>query len=149
MVATDKPISEQIQHSNYALTNKFYTRNPIYGLGAIRIPEDWWKYSSGPTAVALAAEHGYNTIYLLGFDLGPTQDNKFNNIYADTEFYKKSTDVPTYTINWVNQIQEIIKKFQTTQFIRVLGPTSAAIKNLENIANLLQTPLLNFQNCYK
>lgn len=149
LVATDTAISEAIQRSEYSLKHCFYTRRPIPGLGALRIPEKWWKYSSGSVALALAAEQKYDTIYLIGFDMGPTRENKFNNLYADTEFYKKSMDVPTYTGNWIIQIQEITKHFPQTQFVRVTGHTTAFIKNFENIPNLCNTPLSNFQNSYK
>ena len=42
LIATDRPISEQIQHSGYPLKNKFYTRKPLEGLGAHRVPEQYW-----------------------------------------------------------------------------------------------------------
>ena len=145
LVATDRDISEHIQRSKYALTYCFYTRDPIGNLGARRIPEQWWKFSSGPVAVALAAEDKHTKIYMLGFDMGPSETGHFNNVYADTEFYKKSSAVPTYTGNWVNQIIEIIKKFPTTEFIRVVGTTTAQIKNLENFPNLLHTPIQQFR----
>jgi hypothetical protein len=50
-------------------------------------------FSSGPNAVGLACRDGYETIYMLGFDLGTT-NGEFNNVYADTEFYKKSIEAP-------------------------------------------------------
>jgi len=46
LIATDRPISEQIQHSGYPLKNKFYTRKPLEGLGANRVPDQYWGYSS-------------------------------------------------------------------------------------------------------
>lgn len=144
LVSTDRPISTAIQESKYAIKNQFYTRNPILGQGAHVIPEPYWKYSSGPAAVALAAEQGNNLIYMIGFDMGPTSSNQFNNVYADTEFYKKATSVPTYTGNWVNQIEEIVKKFRDKKFVRVVGNTTAQVKKLENIPNLLHLPICEF-----
>ena len=149
LVATDTPISEAIQLSNYALKHRFYTRKPLPSLGAQMIPEEIWGYSSGPVAVALAAQHGHLLIYLVGFDMGPALAGKFNNVYADTEFYKKSTAVPTYTGNWVNQIKEITKKFSNINFVRVVGDTTASIKALESISNLSHMPIQEFQKSYK
>jgi hypothetical protein len=139
LVATDRPIAEKIQAAGYALTNKFYTRKPVPSKGAARIPQEYWGFSSGPAALAIAAEDQHSKIYLLGFDLGPTKDNKFNNVYANTEFYKTSQSVPTYTGNWVQQIVTVTKKFSQTQFVRVQGDTTAAIlhfKSLNNFAHL-------------
>ena len=42
LVATDRPIAEHIQQLGYAQRKKFYTRYPISGMGAHRIPEKYW-----------------------------------------------------------------------------------------------------------
>jgi len=55
LIATDQPIATAIQDSGYALKNRFYTRRPIDGLGAVRIPPGYYGYSSGPIAVGIAA----------------------------------------------------------------------------------------------
>ena len=149
LVATDTPISEAIQRSEYALKHRFYTRKPLLGLGAQIIPEDIWGYSSGPVAVNLAALAGNNRIYLIGFDMGPSSVGKFNNMYADSEFYKKSSAVPTYTGNWVNQIKTTVKKFPSIEFIRVVGMSTTSIKELESLPNLYHMPILDFQRSYK
>lgn len=148
LVATDTPISEAIQRSEYALNHRFYTRKPLLGLGAQLIPEEIWGYSSGPVAVAIAAQQ-HSLIYLVGFDMGPTSNGKFNNIYADTEFYKKSAAVPTYTGNWINQIKDIAKKYSKTKFIRVVGSTTASIDAFKFIHNLDHMPILDFLKTYK
>jgi len=144
LVATDRPIADKIQQSGYALTNKFYTRKPTAGQGAIRIPQAYWSYSSGPVALAIAAESQHTKIYLLGFDLGPTQNNKFNNVYAGTEFYKTSDSVPTYTGNWVQQIVAVSKKFPQIQFVRVHGQTTAEISAFKNLNNFGCTSIAEF-----
>ena len=144
LVATDREIREQIQNSGYALTHCFYTRSPIEGFGALEIPEPWWKYSSGQVAVALAASAGFTTVWLLGFDLGPDAQNKFNNVYAGTEFYKDVGSVPTYTRNWIQQITEIAKQFPATTFKRVMGATTASIPEFNKINNIESVPLHQF-----
>jgi hypothetical protein len=146
LVSTDKAISEAIQNSGYSATHRMYTRKPIPGLGAQRIPQDYFGFSSGPIAVALAAMDGHNAIYLIGFDMGPVNGDRFNNVYADTEFYKKSSAKPTYTGNWVRQLQQVCKNFPETNFFRVMGLHTAAIAELKNIKNLTTMPMTDFQN---
>jgi len=144
LVATDKPIAAQIQHSGYPLTNKFYTRRPESNTGALQLPPEYFGYSSGPNACGLAAQTGHTQIYLLGFDMGPTVDQRFNNIYAGTEFYKTPDSKPTYTGNWVKQITKITKDYPNTNFIRVCGPTTARIAELESVKNLEHQDLSTF-----
>jgi hypothetical protein len=144
LVATDRPIAEKIQKSGYANHNLFYTRHPISGTGAVKIPEDLWPYSSGPVALGLAAKNSHTTIWLLGFDLGPSVDNKFNNVYADTEFYKTSNSVPTYSLNWVQQIVTIVKQHSEIKFVRVFGETTAKISNFDRLENFYNQSLAEF-----
>lgn len=146
LIATDKPIAERIQHSGYSKDNRFHTRKPIAGLGARDVPRPYYGYSSGPLAVSIAASDGYNVIYLLGFDMGPSEHGKFNNMYADTEFYKRSADVPTYTGNWIRQIVTICQDFSKTQFVRVKGSTTAEIPDLLGVKNLGHMPMTDFLN---
>lgn len=146
LVSTDKPISERIQHEGYSLQNKFYTRRPFPGQGALSIPQDYFGFSSGPIATALAALDKNIAIYLIGFDMGPATNGKFNNIYADTEFYKKSSAVPTYTGNWVRQLITVTKDFPKVSFYRVKGATTADIHELNGVKNLAHMPMEDFLN---
>ena len=149
LVATDRPISEQIQNSGYALKSAFYTRKPIAGTGAREIPENIWGYSSGPVAVNLAALDGSLLIYMLGFDMGPSAAGLFNNVYADTEFYKTSAANPTYTGNWTRQILDTVKRFPAVKFVRVQGITTAVIPKFDKIENLKHLAIQEFQTLYK
>jgi hypothetical protein len=144
LISTDTPISEAVQRSGYSEKYVHYTRKPITGLGSLKIPQDYYGYSSGPVAVALAAAAAHSRIYLLGFDMGPDQTGKFNNLYADTEFYKKSSAAPTYTGNWIQQIRIIADKFEQTTFIRVTGKTTAEIKQFDPVKNLEHMQLAEF-----
>jgi hypothetical protein len=144
LVATDKPISVAIQESGYALEHKFYTRKPLPNLGGNVVPEPYYGFSSGPIAVGLAAMHGHRRIYLLGFDMGPNKENQFNNIYADTEFYKKTGSPPTFTGNWARQIKQVITDHTDTEFIRVFGETTAIIEEINNLKNLRNMPMVTF-----
>lgn len=149
LVATDRPIATAIQESGYALKHSFYTRRPIENLGAHQVPKPYFGYSSGPIAVALAAEQGSKTVYMLGFDMGPVGNNQFNNIYAGTEFYKKSDAPPTFTGNWVKQLVHVASDFSQTAFVRVHGPTTSQISQLEQIKNFTSTDLDSFLCLFK
>jgi len=144
LVATDRPIAQKIQESGYSAKHRFYTRKPMHGLGAFKAPEKYQGNSSGPLAVSIAASDGHKIIYLLGFDMGPTSNQKFNNIYAGTEFYKKLEDVPTYTGNWINQIKQLAKDFPTCTFVRVVGDTTAEINDIRAISNMIHMPMSDF-----
>jgi len=146
LVATDRPIATAIQESGYAQTNCFYTRRPIDGLGACRVPALYFGYSSGPIATAIAASDGHRSIYLLGFDMGPDKNQQFNNMYAGTEFYKPPTAVPTFTGNWIKQMIRIVQDFPQTEFVRIHGATTAEIAQFATIPNLKSIPLAEFLN---
>ena len=146
LISTDKGISQTIQNSGYAQNNMMYTRKPLPGLGARTVPQSYFGFSSGPIAVGLAALDKHLAIYLVGFDMGPNVSNKFNNVYADTEFYKKSSSLPTFTGNWVRQIVTVCKDFPNISFHRVMGNTTASIPELNNIDNLRSMPMTDFLN---
>lgn len=144
LVATDTPIATSIEESGYPLKNKFYTRRPTVGKGAYKVPKEYFGFSSGPIAVGLAAIDRHRQVYLIGFDMGPTENKTFNNLYADSEFYKTSNSTPTYTGNWLKQIQQICRDFPETKFIRVTGSTTARIIELDGIKNLVHLPMSQF-----
>jgi hypothetical protein len=144
LIATDRPIATQIQESGYAQTNRFYTRKPIVGLGALALPEAYQGYSSGPNALGIAALDANLIIYMLGFDMGPTEKQQFNNVYAGTEFYKNPESAPTFTGNWIKQLIRIMNDHPQIQFVRVCGSTTARIAELEAIKNLEHQELTLF-----
>lgn len=145
LVSTDKPISEKIQNSGYPLKNKHYTRKPIPGLGSLPVPQEYFGFSSGPIATSLAALDGAVSIYLVGFDMGP-YNRAFNNVYADTEFYKKSNAPPTFTGNWAKQLVRIAKDFPNCMFYRVHGTTTAVVPEFEKVPNLKPLDMSEFLN---
>jgi hypothetical protein len=144
LVACDRPIATQIQETGYSAQHRFYTRKPIAGLGALALPSQYYGFSSGPNAVGLAALDQHARIYLLGFDMGPTSDNQFNNMYAGTEFYKAADAGPTFTGNWVKQLTTIAKDFPAVDFVRVCGTTTATLPELEKLINVRHEDLTTF-----
>jgi len=146
LISTDVPISEAIQRTGYAQKNRMYTRRPLPDSGAVRIDQEYFGYSSGPVAVSIAAADANRAVYMIGFDMGPTRTGRFNNCYADTEFYKKSSANPTYTGNWAKQIAKLCKDFRKVSFYRVVGPTTADIADFKNVGNLHHMPMADFLN---
>jgi hypothetical protein len=144
LISTDKAIAHTIQNSGYAEKHLMYTRKPLPGLGARSVPQSYFGFSSGPIAVGIAAVDRHLAVYLIGFDMGPNANNRFNNVYADTEFYRKSSSLPTYTGNWVRQIVTICRDFPKTSFHRVMGDTTAAIPEFSNVDNLRHMPMSDF-----
>ena len=144
LVATDAPISREIQQSNYALSNRFYTRRPMPNLGALPIPKKYFGFSSGPIATAIAAQDYHSPIYLLGFDMGPELTGRFNNIYAGTEYYKQPGSNPTFTGNWSRQMATIFKDHQSHVFVRVFGATTREIPEFSEIRNLTNISISDF-----
>lgn len=144
LVATDRPIATKIASEGYALANRFYTRRPESGTGALALPPQYRGYSSGPNAVGLAALHGARRIFMLGFDMGPTQQNLFNNMYADTEFYRTSQHPATFSGNWCRQLVQIAQDFPATEFVRITGPSTAAIADFDRVKNLQHVDLVTW-----
>ena len=74
LVSTDRPISQQIQESGYAKTNRFYTRRPLHNSGAQTVPREYFGFSSGPIATALATQ---SAIAIELVNPGDSMPNKF------------------------------------------------------------------------
>lgn len=136
LTATDQPISVRIQESGYSARKKFYTRRCLPGRGAHQIPKKYYGNSSGPASAAIAAMDGHDLIYLIGYDMGPNEKGKFNNVYAGTEFYKPIESAPTFTGNWVKQIRTICQDFPMVSWVRVCGKTTHMHSDLDGIKNL-------------
>lgn len=124
LIAVDAKMIKEIVQTGYHKQNKVWT-NPNHSVRDIEHinylnPHLGW--SSGPTAMWLAAQHGHTEMYLFGFDyLGI--NGQLNNVYADTENYRKSTDQATYYGNWINQTASVIKQNAHIKFYRVVRET--------------------------
>lgn len=145
LVATDRPIAEEIQNSGYSKHNRFYTRRPVEGSGACVVPAQWKGWSSGPIAAALACVDGHSVVYLAGFDMGGV-NGQFNNVYADTEFYKQSTDKPTFSGNWARQFAGLCEQYPDVEFTRLVGDFTAPIEQFDRIKNFSHLPISHFQS---
>ena len=152
LIAVDVKMILEISRSGYPNTNTVWTNhNKAYTeLKNINYFQPSKGWSSGPTALWLAAQHGYDNIYILGFDYKGLDDHsKFNNLYADTKNYKRSNEGATFYGNWLRQTKTVIRDNKQTNFIRVIAPDNYQPIELNNFANFSTMELGNFQEIYK
>lgn len=140
LIAVDVKMVNEIIAAGYHTSHSVWT-NPNKGVTTkanINFFQPHKGWSSGPTALWHAASNGHKEIYILGFDYQGL-NGKFNNVYADTFNYKKSSDNATFHGNWLSQTEKVIKEFKNIQFYRVLAPQNfippqlLAIENLKHI----------------
>ncbi len=148
LVAVDPKMVFEISETDYPKKNQVwsnfngqYNKNPT-AINHIR----WFKpslgWSSGPTALRMACEHGYKEIYILGFDYqGHDVSNKsnrkmFNNVFKDTRNYKKSKEDATFHGNWLNQTKKCLQDYPDIKFHRVIPLGWFKPKDLEWKGNI-------------
>ena len=112
-------------------------------------PSKGW--SSGPTALWLASNHGYDEIYILGFDYQGLENNKkVNNVYAGTPNYKGVNDPATFYGNWLRQTEMTLKEFAGVKYFRVGNDMNfnpgLRVENLVNIDYPTFVKHINYQN---
>lgn len=135
------------QHKNEVWTNPNRSYQRMQNLNYFSPSKGW---SSGPTALWLAAQHGYKTIYILGFDYrGLNDGTTFNNIYADTANYKKSTDGATFFGNWSRQTQSVIKSSSKINFVRVINKDSYIPQEFSKFNNLEHITVEEFKKSFE
>lgn len=139
LVAVDVKMILEIAKSGYQNRNEVWTNNnkayeKINNLNYFNPSKGW---SSGPTALWLAAQHGHRNIFILGFDYKGVGDEqtKFNNVFADTFNYKKSIDGATYYGNWLRQTKAVIQEHKDINFIRVIRPDNYDPDELNKFSN--------------
>lgn len=120
LVSTDKEMAHEIQMSGYSSNHIHYTRknHKIDKSGTRILPNLYHDMSSGPACLGLASISNASYLFMIGMDLKGV-NNKINNIYAGTENYKDKNSPPTPYINWVNQINTIMKNHQDKRFMHV------------------------------
>ena len=138
LVAVDTKMILEINKSRYqhkvpVWTNPNKSFQNISGLNYFSPSKGW---SSGPTALWLASQHGFKNIYILGFDFQGIDNEKFNNLYADTMNYKKSTEGPTFYGNWMRQTRSVFKDHTDINYHRIVTDKSYIPKDLKENINL-------------
>ena len=139
LVAVDTKMILEINKSGYQNKKEVWTNpNKAYarfkGFNYFQPSKGW---SSGPTALWLASQHQNETIYILSFDyMGVDDGKKFNNIFADTMNYKKSTDSATFFGNWMRQTANVVQTNPKKRYIRVIDNKGYIPKDLRKFDNL-------------
>ena len=132
LVAVDPKMMLEIAESDYVVHNKVYSNfNSQYNKVPKLLDHVTWSkpslgWSSGPTALRLACDHGFKEIYILGFDYqGHSEASnknrfRFNNVFKDTRNYKKGNDEATFYGNWMNQTKKCLDEYKHIRFHRVI-----------------------------
>lgn len=76
--------------------------------------------NSGHSAMILACLHNHTKVYMIGFDYIGV-DGLFNNVYADTDNYRKSTEQEAGYTQWYVELRNTLQSHPDTKFIRVVG----------------------------
>jgi hypothetical protein len=120
LVAVDTKMIVEINESGYQKSNSVWTNYNIQykNFEKFNYFEPNLGWSSGPTALNLATSHRPDEVYIFGFDYEGLK-GKLNNVYANTNNYKKSTDTATYNGNWLKQTETIIKTNPSIFYYRV------------------------------
>ena len=94
---------------------------------------------SGNAAVELASNHGYDAIYILGFDYN---NGGHNNVYAGTPNYNSKTySTPTIQDDkWRSRLHNIVKQYPHIQYYRITDETYDG-----NLTNYNHISIENFE----
>ena len=145
LIAVDPKMIFEIAETDYPVHNKVWSNfNAQYNKHPKILNHiNWFKpslgWSSGPTALRMACEHGFKEIYILGFDYqGINQGKRFtlNNIFGDTRNYKKRNDEATFYGNWMNQTKRCLQDFKDVRFHRVIPKGWFKPKDIEWAGNI-------------
>ena len=145
LIAVDPKMIFEIAETDYPVHNKVWSNfNAQYNKHPkILNHVNWFKpslgWSSGPTALRMACEHGFKEIYILGFDYQGHNDGKrfkLNNIFGDSRNYKKRNDEATFYGNWMNQTKRCLQDFKDVQFHRVIPKGWFKPKDIEWAGNI-------------
>lgn len=151
LIAVDVKMINEIIASGYNKEHKVWT-NPNKGVISktdINFLHPHRGWSSGPTAVWFAAQQNHKHIFIFGFDYQGI-NGKFNNIYADTFNYKKSTDTATFHGNWLSQTEKVIKEYPQVRFYRVIEEGGFVPDKLgPHLVNLEHITFEQFEEMYE
>ena len=151
LIAVDVKMINEICKSGYQNTHEVWT-NPNKSFSRFKNlnffqPAKGW--SSGPTALWMASQQDYERIFILGFDYkGLDQGKKFNNVYADTMNYKRTTDSATFYGNWLKQTKNTIQKHPHIKYTRIIQPDNFCPEELNNLTNLQHMNTEDFEKIF-
>jgi len=146
LVAVDVKMVLELNKHKYQYKNSQVWTNPNKAYSNMSKfnffqPSKGW--SSGPTALWLASSYAPLQVFILGFDFKGTGDN-FNNIYADTENYKKSHDGATFHGNWLKQTVAVITENPRINYVRVIAQDNFCPEELNILNNYSTMKITDF-----
>tara|TARA_R110002153_G_scaffold114672_2_gene257567 strand:+ start:1175 stop:2014 length:840 start_codon:yes stop_codon:yes gene_type:complete len=110
-----------------------------------------WACGATSGRIATINEKGLTEMYLIGHDLVSNTD-KINNLYKDTKYYGITDNIPTPSVNWIDQWKSVITENPQITFYKVNPEGNhkvnqpiiewSGLKNLKYIS--IQTTLDNF-----
>ena len=148
LIAVDPKMVLEIAESDYLLQNKVYSNfNAQYNKNPKILDHvQWFKpslgWSSGPTALRMACDHGFKEIYILGFDYQGLSEGdkknrfKVNNLFKDSRNYKKGNEQATFFGNWMNQTKKCLQDYPDVKFHRVIPKDWFQPKDLQWKGNI-------------
>ena len=153
LVAVDVKMVLELVENNVLDHVPVYTNfnNRFKDIAKLNIFQPSKGWSSGPTALWLASTHGYDEIYILGFDYQGLENNKkVNNVYAGTPNYKKEHEPATFYGNWLRQTEMVLKEFAGVKYFRIGNDMKfdpgLRVENLVNIDYPTFVKHINYQN---
>jgi hypothetical protein len=157
LVAVDAKMVLEIAKTNWQLKHNVYTNHnkTFKDIPKLNIMSPSKGWSSGPTALDLATEHGHENIYIIGFDFKGTTgrgdvSDRVNNIYAGTFNYKRKADPATYYGNWERQVGIILQRNSKKRYIRVIEADDIFVpKSLKHFSNLSHITIGEFVERFK
>lgn len=153
LIAVDAKMVLEITKNNAQHTCSFWTNQHknLQHLNGVNFfnPSKGW--SSGPTALNLAASNGHTQIHLLGFDFAGSGDqhDKVNNVYSGTHNYKKTHERATYYGNWLRQTISVVQQNSTIKFIRVIDDNCLIPSEMSKLTNLVNMHYTEYQKYLK
>lgn len=130
LISMDWPIVLEILENDVHHRTNFYTQdtanfNHISSDKKERV--NWLKnmarrLDSGNSALEVALDHEYETIYMIGFDYNI--DDKLPNVYHGTPNYARNSSVlaaESMAREWQQRLRKLVREFPDTQIIRVNG----------------------------
>jgi uncharacterized protein Veg len=134
LISMDWAIVEEILANDIHHKTNFYTQDTSqFNFMSVEKKEriNWLKnmarrLDSGNSALEVALEHEYETIYVIGFDYNT--DDKLPNVYHGTKNYARNSTVPaaeSMAREWQSRLRKLVKEFPDTQIIRVNGSNTS------------------------
>lgn len=124
LIAVDNKMIIEIANARYQLHHEVWTNPNIRykSINGLKFFEPSLGWSSGPTALYLATKQEISEIFIFGFDFTGL-NGLVNNVYADTDNYKKSDQPATYYGNWERQTESVVKSNPKIRFYRIVDDT--------------------------